>query len=147
MATVHRTFINRGKNEVKELKPNFIYAVEYTLDSDTARTLGVRTDQVGLIITNHYGMIYLNYNMTKQGAWENGSVDLKGTHVWRASSMEIAFATLYSEHEGLRARDKNVRENLVQQMRKVHYYEEHPLHQFAESCIELWNKIFKKRHE
>lgn len=147
MATVHRTFINRGKKEVTELKPNYTYAVEYTLDTDTARMLGVRTEQVGLITVNHYGKIASSYNIAQLWAWVDGEIKLEGKHVWYASDMERDFANLHNAYDSLWVRDKNVRENLAHQMRKVHYYEEHPLHQLAESCIELWNKIFKKRHE
>lgn len=141
MATVHRTFINRGKNEVTDLKPNFVYAVEYDIDSNTASTLGVRTDQCGIIVVNHYGAITENYNIAKLGEWEKGGVDLKGKHVWRASTMEIAFARMHEQNESLRMRNSNLRENLCQQMRKVHYYESQTLHRYAESFIDIWNEI------
>lgn len=141
MATVHRTFVNRGKHEITELKPNYVYAVEYTLDSDAARTLGIRTEQVGLIVVNHYGKITYNYNMAELGEWSQGEVVLDGKHVWYACDMEIQFAINYVGYMELCHRFKNMRQVLAAKSKQVTYYQEQALHRFVEGVIECWNGI------
>lgn len=140
MATVHRTFINRGKKEVTQLKPNYVYAVEYNLDSETARTLGIRIDQVGLIIVNHYGNITHNYNMAHIGSWAHGSVSLEGKHVWFADTMEIQFATNYIEFVELSKRFNNVRQDLKAVKEQLKYFYLQPLHRFAENVLDIWRE-------
>lgn len=144
MTAVHRTFINRGKHEIKEIKPNFVYAVEYTLPTETARTLGIRTEQVGLIVTNHYGSITHSYNIQSIGAWAIGPIDVSDKHMWYAAPMEISFATAHIECESLNDKVKTLRSMYAKRHSVALYYESHPLHQAAERIIELWNKLMRR---
>lgn len=98
MATVKRTFTNRGKHEVKDLKRGFTYAVEYTLNKEVARALGMRCDQIGIIQTDLLGNVAKNWNVNKPYEWECKPCDLKGKHVWLASEMEQGFAKLFTQH-------------------------------------------------
>lgn len=132
MATVHRTFVNRGKKEVTELKPNFAYAVEYNLPADRARELGIRIDQIGLITTNALGNITHNYNLAVLGKWEEGSVVLPPqSHTWFASEMEIDFATGYTAHRDLCARFNMLRSENHEMHNKLTYYKSNRLHRIA----------------
>lgn len=134
-----RTFINRGKKELEigQLKPNGVYAVEHVLPVEVAAENGVSQAQWGIIQLNMTCQVRRHYNVTTPGMWCADELQLSGLHIWKATPMEMQFAS--SSEDALNYQSKYSVErcmNLSLQKR-ISYFEHNVWHKIAERIARL----------
>ena len=112
MTTTHKTFTVRGKQPITELKPNFTYAVEYTISPDEAFTNGIKKEQVGLIHTNEEGIIDCNFNVSLLDRWLPSAPDLEGKKVWKASAIEQEAMNAWLSYQSSLRRSSKILDDL-----------------------------------
>lgn len=136
MATLKRTFISRGKAEIEaaNMKPNGIYAVEYTVTAGYAAANGLdKQDQWGIIQLDHTGKVRRHWNVTTPKMWSSEPLeDLKDMHVWKSSDMERQFAWATDEVNSLTIKQQQLLAKNSSQLKRIGYFEQNRWHKIAE---------------
>lgn len=141
MATLKRTFTNRGKRALTldELRPNGTYAVRIVLPVEEAARLGVDQEQWGLAMLGSSMTIRRTFNVENPGGWHSGFTSPDGIEFWKASKMERDYADAQEAVENLRVKNTAMMKMIAERDKKITYYETNRWHKVAERLTRFFS--------
>lgn len=133
MATLKRTFTNRGKRalELSELKPNGVYAVRHILPVEVAAERGCTQEQWGIVVLSASCTIRRSWNVEVQDGWHVGLTAMDGLELWKSSVKERQFAVAEEARESLEVKCQSMIGMISVRDQRITYFEQNRWHRVA----------------
>lgn len=140
MKSVKRTFINRGKNQIKPswLEPNRIYAVEVLLTREAAEERGCSCVEWGIAYTGPSSDVIMTWNVTRHCAWDDQTTAKEGLRFWPAKMHEVQMVRDHLELISLSNKNEQLQDMTRSLNDEILRYKRSRLHRLAEYIINIF---------